>query len=59
MRSGIAGTSIVSAYIDIVAIKLRIASVFQADREILSEGDCVLLVSFGIMVDSRVIYTLY
>src|SRR5579872_5381097 len=36
IRSGIAGTSIVSAYITMVAIKLRIASVFHADGEIFS-----------------------
>src|SRR5689334_1410632 len=50
MRSGIAGTSIVSAYIDIVAIRLSIASVFQAEREILSEGDCTSFTSFGITI---------
>src|SRR2546430_1509296 len=41
IRSGIAGTSIVSAYIDMVAIRLRIARVFQADRGIVAEGDCI------------------
>src|SRR5690242_15712906 len=50
IRSGIAGTSIVSAYIDIVAIRLSIASVFQADLEILSEGDCISFTSFGITI---------
>jgi hypothetical protein len=31
IRSGIAGTNIVSAYITIVAIELRIATTFQAE----------------------------
>lgn len=53
MRSGIAGTSIVSAYITIVAIRLRIASVFQADRGILSEGDRMSFLSFG----TTILYT--
>ena len=47
MRSGIAGISIVSAYIAIVAIKLRIASVFQADLGILSDGNCMSFAFFG------------
>src|SRR5690348_12861791 len=50
IRSGIAGTSIVSAYIDIVAIRLSIARVFQADGEILSEGGCISFTSFGITI---------
>src|SRR5579864_967529 len=36
IRSGIAGINIVSAYITMVAIKLRIASVFHAVGEIFS-----------------------
>jgi hypothetical protein len=35
MRSGIAGTNIVSAYITIVAIELRIATTLQAERGII------------------------
>jgi hypothetical protein len=39
MRLGMAGTSIVSQYITIVAMELRIASTFHASRGILfSEG---------------------
>jgi hypothetical protein len=44
IRSGIAGTNIVSAYITIVAMELRIATTFHEEAEIfLSEGsldDC-------------------
>jgi hypothetical protein len=39
MRSGIAGISIVSAYITIVAIQLSMASTFQAEAGILTELD--------------------
>jgi hypothetical protein len=40
IRSGIAGTSIVSAYITIVAIELRIATTFHAEAGIIfPEGD--------------------
>ncbi len=39
MRSGIAGTNTVSAYITIVATELRIAITFQAERGIFCPED--------------------
>jgi len=39
IRSGIAGISIVSAYITIVAMQLSIASTFHAEIEIFTELD--------------------
>jgi hypothetical protein len=42
IRSGIAGTNIVSAYITIVAIELRIATTFQAERGITFPEDEVV-----------------
>jgi hypothetical protein len=47
MRSGIAGISIVSAYITITAIQLKTMSVFQAytgtltDVDITSDDECI------------------
>jgi hypothetical protein len=41
MRSGMAGTNIVSAYITIVAIELRIATTLQAEIGITFPGDGV------------------
>jgi hypothetical protein len=41
IRSGIAGTSIVSAYITIVAIELRIATTFHAEAGITFPEDGV------------------
>jgi len=41
IRSGIAGTSIVSAYITIVAIELRIATTFHAETVIAFPEDGV------------------
>jgi hypothetical protein len=50
IRSGIAGTNIVSAYITIVAIELRMATTFHAEAGIFFPEDGVVACNVGLLL---------